>query len=967
MISKITIIKRFAAFTIIVLCFAITNLTVSAEPADEKIKVGYYPLAGFHEYGRNGEPVGFDVECLNALSRYTGWTYEFVPMESFEDALTALSRGKIDLLGGAQIMSRASSQYLYCAYPSGNTFGAMMVPISNNSVEYEDFKAFDGMTVGMTRNYIREKEFLNYQEENGFNTLIVLYNNEEELHAALASGEVNAIATTALVKNKDEKIVGKFAPSAFYYITNRNNTKLMEQLNIACERLENEVPGFTQHVQEQFYPHLSQKPLSKREQQFIQNCPTLMVSCIIGDYPLSDEMDGVMTGIIPEILRDISKNSGLIFYLQPIQEGTSAIGSAVYGKADMVAVVPYTNEALFHPDICLSMPIYKSNVVFAGTSSTTLSPNQKLRIALPANKGSYVNYIEKTYPNFKILQFSDTVSCLNALLDDQADIVMQDAYALEGYLKSPQYSEFVVLPTGGWEEQYAIALPNNSNPLLLSVLNKKIAQMPSGFANQAADKFNISIPYQITVRDIFTQYQKSLMAVASFGILLLLFIWMYRRQKRQNLKLLIKNQSMITHIANTIHSGVLTLKKDEEFTIIYANQGFFSLIGSGVEILEDLVVKHCTYYIHPDDLQHFKQEMNQKRTTGETVELDIRLIRPGGRFVPVSFRGTYAAGSKNEARFYCVIVDISSQRKMIEELEIEKERYRILIEQSEDIMFDFDVETRQLTFSSKFKEKFGWEINPREADGELIDSTGIHPDDLKILNEIYSKIRSGKPSGVGDIRIQKTDGVYIWCQLHVFRIGKTGQSPKLVGKLVDIDSQVKERNRLEQLSRRDQLTRLYHKEAFKQAIEERLSKNSENHSRSLLFVDLDYFKTVNDQLGHMAGDLALRDVTQTLKDNTNPDDIICRFGGDEFCVFLENITQEQLLQKAERICRQLRLNYKNGSKRVSISASIGIYCLPDENCSYDQALERADAALYEAKNRGRNTFVLFQQIQQEAE
>lgn len=953
---------RFWAAFLMLLVMLVYQFTVYGAPMEETVRVGFFPMTGYHEYDDDGTPVGYDVDYLNMLKRYTNWQYEFVPMDSWDEALEALADGEIDLVGSAQLTTKRTMYFQYCAYASGATYAAMIAKKNDHHLVYEDFETFDNMRVGMTHTYIRHSEFIDYQQENDFSVHTVFFDTAQQMHQALQNGEIDAIVASATELAEDEKIIGKFAQASFYYITNRNNSKLMTQLNKASERLETELPGFRQQMEDKYFPHLSQTPLSKRELEYIQNSPVLIASSLDEYYPVSYYQNGRMEGIIPEMIRYIGNDSGLNFLLQPMPKGLRVTKYAATGGTDMVVSTPFTSANMQDSDIHITMPYFKTNVVFAGINGTVLVPTQNMRVAIPEARLSHIEYIKRQFPYFSILEYPDTAACLDAIKAGDADVTMQDAYVLEEYLRNSRYAALTILPTGSWEEEFSIALPSNTNPLLISILNKEIAGLPRETVNQIVLQHTMAQPYQITFWDILVQFQTPILTGIGILAALALFIWLVQYEKKKSLKLILKNQSTILHLANTINSGVLKLKKDEDYTIVYANHGFFSLLGMQKGVAEKEDLGKCTCYIHKDDLQEFRQKMSRKYSTGDTVELDIRLIGQGKRVVPVSFQGTFVSGAKGESRFYCVVVDISNQRKLIEELEIEKERYRILIEQSEDIMFDFDTETQMITCSAKFYEKFGWEIAKIRDNGEMIDLTGVHPNDREALEELKEKLRSQEGAGNCNLRMKKSNGEYIWCCLHVFIIRKAGRYPKLVGKLTDIDAQVRERQRLEQISKRDQLTRLLHKEAFQLAVEKRLEEQGESKHGALMFLDLDYFKTVNDHLGHLAGDIALRDTTAIIKENTSYEDIVSRFGGDEFCIFLENGHIDGVAQKADRICRNLRLQYQNAGKKVSISASIGIYILQSTDSSYKTILANADTALYEAKNKGRNTFVFYHDI-----
>ena len=127
---------------------------------------------------------------------------------------------------------------------------------------------------------------------------------------------------------------------------------------------------------------------------------------------------------------------------------------------------------------------------------------------------------------------------------------------------------------------------------------------------------------------------------------------------------------------------------------------------------------------------------------------------------------------------------------------------------------------------------------------------------------------------------------------------------------------------------------------------------------SLLFVDLDRFKNVNDTLGHRAGDELIRMVASRLREVMRTSDTLARLGGDEFVVLLPDATADVAHRVADRIADVLREPFTLCEREVFISCSIGIASAPDDGLTYEALLGRADAAMYEAKARGRNTIAV---------
>jgi len=124
-------------------------------------------------------------------------------------------------------------------------------------------------------------------------------------------------------------------------------------------------------------------------------------------------------------------------------------------------------------------------------------------------------------------------------------------------------------------------------------------------------------------------------------------------------------------------------------------------------------------------------------------------------------------------------------------------------------------------------------------------------------------------------------------------------------------------------------------------------------------LDIDHFKEINDTLGHKAGDFALKKLAQIMKTYTREIDILGRFGGEEFVAVLVETTLEEAYHAAERLRSMIENNFKHDSTIRHLTVSIGLSDLKPETTSFYHLMDEADAAMYVAKNSGRNQVQIF--------
>jgi diguanylate cyclase (GGDEF)-like protein/PAS domain S-box-containing protein len=214
-----------------------------------------------------------------------------------------------------------------------------------------------------------------------------------------------------------------------------------------------------------------------------------------------------------------------------------------------------------------------------------------------------------------------------------------------------------------------------------------------------------------------------------------------------------------------------------------------------------------------------------------------------------------------------------------------------------------------------------------------------------------------------EMQMRRNDGSTFWVSDHVRPIlTSNGKILHYEGSLIDISEQKKAELELEQMAITDPLTGLPNRRYFFSRAEYvfgHITKPS--HSLAVLMIDIDHFKRINDRFGHAAGDIVLYRIAQMLQSNLRSNDIAGRYGGEEFSVILVRINRDGICQIADRLCKTIGSNHINiGKDEIIATLSIGIAVLDSTTTSLDILLQRADQAMYSAKQAGRNCWKLWE-------
>jgi diguanylate cyclase (GGDEF)-like protein/PAS domain S-box-containing protein len=233
-----------------------------------------------------------------------------------------------------------------------------------------------------------------------------------------------------------------------------------------------------------------------------------------------------------------------------------------------------------------------------------------------------------------------------------------------------------------------------------------------------------------------------------------------------------------------------------------------------------------------------------------------------------------------------------------------------------------------------------------------------HQPELAILRALLSAQQEGRVT----LRNYRKDGSLFYNELHVSPVRNAkGHVTHFVGVLNDITETRRYQEELEHHVNHDALTGLANRHLLQDRLQQALFRSGRRDLQcAVMFLDLDHFKLVNDGLGHHAGDVLLKNVASELVTILRPEDTVARFGGDEFVLIASEVDDlTDVTDIAERIVSRLSVPVVIENQEISVSASLGIAIFPLDGESVEELLKNADAAMYHAKERGRNTYSFY--------
>jgi diguanylate cyclase (GGDEF)-like protein/PAS domain S-box-containing protein len=235
--------------------------------------------------------------------------------------------------------------------------------------------------------------------------------------------------------------------------------------------------------------------------------------------------------------------------------------------------------------------------------------------------------------------------------------------------------------------------------------------------------------------------------------------------------------------------------------------------------------------------------------------------------------------------------------------------------------------------------------------------TAIHPDDLQWVSHERRKVPAAQASN--EYRLVRPDQSVRWVHARTFPIANpSGKTPWVVEVMEDITQRREAQRQLVHLANHDALTDLPNRTLLYESLRSALSRADEEQlTVSVLLLDIDYFKNVNDTLGHTTGDALLREFAARLANCVRPEDTVGRLGGDEFAVVvLTPPNSSGAVDVANRIRGALQSPLVLQGQNVQVTTSIGIASYPTDTSDLETLIRFADAAMYDAKASGRNAY-----------
>lgn len=386
---------------------------------------------------------------------------------------------------------------------------------------------------------------------------------------------------------------------------------------------------------------------------------------------------------------------------------------------------------------------------------------------------------------------------------------------------------------------------------------------------------------------------------------------------------------------------------------LYFNKKYYEMVGYTEEQYEQYA-DSVTSSLYGDSAEMIFEKAGRSVKTGETFYAECKGRRFDGSDIWVLVKAKLVDFIESEHPVFLAIVQDITNRKQAEyENAVNLERYRILEATSNAVTFEYDIPDDIMTFSYS-----GGRADSANRSisnyAEVSKRTKIvYPDDAA---KFYAALKKAgkKPVSCMTLDYRSTiidQNSYRWVRTCYSSVADaSGKVIKVLGRTQDIDDEKREHQRMTQLVEIDSTTRLLNKLATTNHIQRLIGEKTSAKS-FFIMIDIDDFKAFNDTYGHSFGDEVLRAVGKTLSTKFR-NNIIGRFGGDEFIVFARAVSESVVVDKFEDFLKIVGAT-EIGGKQYEIKCSIGIAWSDRSDIDYSRYFDEADEQLYKAKKAGK--------------
>lgn len=501
----------------------------------DKIRIGYIDYAGFIEKKQYGDYQGYGVDYLMAVSKYTDWDYEFV-YDTWENCMQKLHNNEIDLLCVSQYTEERAKMFEYSKYPAGLEYSVLYVREDNETIFYNDYDAFQDMTIGVMKGSYQDKAFDQFAERHHITFKKVEYPTDSSLMMALYNHSVDAVVASSLSFKDNVKMVAKFSVDPFYFMATKDNKRLLDQLDEAVASIKSTEPYFEMKLYDKYYGSSvteTQPLFTREEEEYLHSHKNIKVGYFSEWYPFSwqDIESGHATGITIFLLDKVAKVAGVSFQYIPIPNEILLKNGLKYQKYDFIAdriVDDGSYMEWIRTDSCTDTYLTcKYHVI---SNQQYIHSFSGLRLVLDKSKKPLENYLKNKYQISSISWADSMEECFKSVKRGVADFTLVDEYGMNSAISNIMSKNLYITRAPEIEIKLAMGVGALVDPVVISIINKCLLHIEERDISNAIQNISHMTSEPMSTKQFLIHYWYIFIMI--IGALLAFLITIHQKYKK---------------------------------------------------------------------------------------------------------------------------------------------------------------------------------------------------------------------------------------------------------------------------------------------------------------------------------------------------------------------------------------------------------------------------------------------------
>lgn len=494
---------------------AFSAVSLAGSPVTVRVAVLNYPR--YMSLQPDGSFYGLGIEYMQHLGEYGNFVCEFVPM-TLQEANAGIAAGEIDLIPGHRRSAEREELMDFSDLPMSLDNNVLCCRADDDRFAYNDFAAYDGITVGIMAGSTLAGNIDAMESEYGIHVDLQVFDDDESCHRALTEGQVDALLIGGFRLTEDMKILARLSSSSLFIACSLTNPELFSVINNAQTELWATEPDYSSNLWMKYYGDISESvSLSADEQDYLAEHPVVKVGLLSSVPVMSDAEDGSAKGALRQWFEQTYAGSGFTFDFIPVSTVEGLLSGLDNGSLDVVFPlgVPQLNGSVAE-DVQFLEGQFPVTMVAVTKGDHIITDITEESVVISRNDKAFVSSLASLIGPGHISTVDDPTEALEMIRNNGADIALMDSVAALYLMEIPWYDDVNIVP--GYETHVILApaVSPDADGRLCSILNKYTAEFSTEAINNIILTASSENTYHETFLDNFYRHR------VAFSIILLL-------------------------------------------------------------------------------------------------------------------------------------------------------------------------------------------------------------------------------------------------------------------------------------------------------------------------------------------------------------------------------------------------------------------------------------------------------------